>query len=278
MIYLGPSSYAAMSPKFPTRKFLRCYPPRIKYPAMSVIYGSFGYSTKTIEAFIAKFSDRIKLLEVHISNECSRRSGRDGKQIASQYTVSAYRNALKERGTKDARYVRRQVKQRVIEVLDLLCPVIDTDTILWLSSGLETNVSGIALNHLHRCIGTVFNGKIVFCPMSSTDGYYRADYKECHSATGGRGELWNTDGTHLNVGDGFKANPDVRPDTVYKNFSKVLGTTLAFFPWNAAAQGFTSWGGSSGSLPYEDRTFVYTDLAITETRKLLHKLDKLANS
>lgn len=271
MTSIGLSAYAIMNPHYPYKRLLRCFPPRLMHPAMAILWATFGYDLRGVKAYCDMFKDRKHILECHISNECSRRTGRPGKEIADYLSVLEYSKALRsENGTAINKQVRMAIRQRVAEVLAALKPVINGNTVLVLSGGLESDLPGTALSTLHRIIKNNSRLPLVYSANGHPDGMYRANYLESHSPTPSNAcAYWNLDGTSLNFNDGEKYEPKISPEHYLENFKKYNDGKEAIFLWSAYQQGLSGLGlGAS----YENRNFIVTDQAIHGMKKLLKEM------
>lgn len=268
-IALGLSAYGICSPTFPVKRFMRCFPENIEYPAIAILYGTFGYSKKGIKAFCAAFADRKHLIECHISNECSRRTGRQGNQILPNLNVAGYQNWLEHQ----LPVLRRKpIKERVDEVLAFLKPVTNSNTIITLSPGLESDLHGQALDILNSMVLKMSQKKIVYSANGSADGLHGANFLESHSIyPSPTCAYWNNDGTSIAFHDGEDFAPCVQMNTYLESFRKNWSTKKAVFIWDASSQGLD---GSSLTNPigYTGRDFKVTDNAILGKYTMLRSM------
>lgn len=270
MTFIGISAYAIMSPSFPYKKLLRCFPINIERPALAVLFGTFGNRVVGIRAFCDKYADRKHLVEVHISNECSRRTGRQGNQIAADLGVGAYDKALRT----ESRPIKSEVRARVDEVIDRILPATNVNTVLMLSPGLESDLGSSALTVLHKVVSARSkNLPIIYSPNGHANGYYGATYIESHSTTpNSTANIWNIDGTSLDFGDGEQYKPKITPTNFLRSFRTNGPGKKAVFLWSAFQQGLSGIGLGAG---YDDRTFVVTANAITGMRGLLKEMQSI---
>lgn len=270
MTFIGISAYSLMNPRFPYKRLMKCFPKNIKHPALALLWGTFGDNLKGIKAFCDLFADREHLLEVHISNECSRRSGRDGKEIAPTLSVKEYGQAL----AANDRAVKMQVRARVADVLASLRPsVTNSNTQIMLSAGLESDLPGGALTVLHRVVKRTSKLPLVYSADGHAAGLFGANYIESHSTTpNSQAAFWNLDGTSLDFHDGEKYSPKISPAQFFENFKEFKDHMEAVFLWSAYQQGLSGLG-LGGS--YWGRSYVVTDEAISGMKELLREMGNL---
>lgn len=262
--YLGISAYGILSEDWPVKKFLSCYPNSAERPAVAALWGSFGTSTKGLVEFTRKFSDRAHLIEIHISNECARRSHRSGRQILPRLSTKVYQAAI-ENGT-----AKKAVQRRVKKIIETLDPVVNENTHLWLSTGLEHNLDAAAAKKLYRWVtqAAPVAEKIVDNPMT---GVNTGLFSETHGRKA-MGDVWNLDGVSINFKDGEDFFDRMYPQTVVAIGE--MSQHKAIFLWSASQQGLRGIDGWNHGRSYTERQWVFTPKACRGMMMLLKNMEK----
>jgi hypothetical protein len=147
----GLSALAAMSPKFnrdqaggdpsPCSQLVRALW-HVPKPALQVLWGTFGSDTECVERFAYAFSDRPRLVEVHLLNGPCIRNNRCGAgEPFRNHTVSWLNRQLEKRNPK----VMKALKARIEEVRSVAEILRGIDARVAVSTGLETNYSRKAI-------------------------------------------------------------------------------------------------------------------------------------
>ena len=270
-IALGESTYGIMAPSYPVRRMLKCFPKDIEYPCIAALFGCFGVSLRGLKAFCTAFSDRPHLIEMHISNECARRTGRDGKQILPYLNVSDYQKAL----SNPAKATKIAVRERVATVMDMFASVSNSKTVIVLSAGLESDLRGVALDNIHTIVKNVSRKKIVYSPDGGGDGLHLANYVETHSVYPNIDcAYWNNDGTSIAYHDGEDFKPTVQIATYINSFKKNWMTKKAVYLWDAKSQGLDGVD-LNNPIGYTGRHFEITDNAIMYKQEMLSEMQRV---
>mgnify|MGYP000072151636 CR=1 FL=1 len=133
--FRGIAVFAAMSPDFPCDEALKSLD-GVKYPAMSVLWGTFGKDRSCVIKFMDKFRDRPHLLQIHFSNEACRRNNRclvdEIRPTANVYWYNRYL-------TENPWVVAYEIGERALEIRQFVDVAKNENTHLVLSLGLEDN-------------------------------------------------------------------------------------------------------------------------------------------
>lgn len=259
MGFCGISAYACMHQDFPTKAFLRQFPEGMKNPCVSVLCGTFGRNRRTLDAFLSKFVGRRTLIQFHISNGPSRRSGRLGKgSFAAGLSVSEFNRVWEAGGN---RKLLRQLDRFIDRILPfpasmvLVCPE------------LEDNMTDLAWQQFAQAVRDRCSLKIVRNPCMGGRSLDGADFKEVHGLRpAAKKELANLDGVSINFGDGEKQYLEwCSPAEAGRWLQRCAGK--AAFLWSANQQGLGT--GKKPPPPHKEREFVVTEKAISGMRAIL---------
>lgn len=156
----GMAYYAAMHPRWPAKESLAVFSGK-PVACMSVLWRTFGTSTKTLERFFNL--PQKKILQVHLLNEVGLRNNRLGSyEVLFGYTPATYQAALLKR---DARLFKNLTKYflNVKNTLDKMSVLSATDFLI--SPGLESNLNMKAARVLVDLTKEIFAGqRIVWNP------------------------------------------------------------------------------------------------------------------
>jgi len=274
--FTGLSCFAGMSPRFPVERVLAAYPADARKPAIALLHGTFGRSTRLISAFISRFSDRPHMIELHFSNETARigRGRPYPSDLLPRTDIKTYDRGL-ARG--DAA-VMRAVRRHAAKIRKRYEPLVmqNPNTVFVLSTGLESMLSGAA----HRRLADAIRGK---WPVPLARAPFRlpgcaragADLREIHRILPRQSEcqsatIFNTDGTSVDTGDGESWNQRISLADAERFMERQRGA-FAVFLWSASLQGLRheqSGGRGEHTLPSE-RKFTLSDHAAAAFRSLL---------
>lgn len=164
--YRGVMALAAMHPKFPCDSVLRVLDNASK-PAMSVLYGTFGTSTKCINKFLSRYADRPHLLNIYFENSTARRNRKMfAGEMAPSYTVAGLNRALE----RNSSLIDRSVLRRLNRVLAL--PIErNANTAFALTVGLEDNYSSAAWRRLSSRIAPRWPGLLFRNSVNDRNNY-----------------------------------------------------------------------------------------------------------
>lgn len=274
-VWKGVSCYGGAAYDKKTKKnFFRSYPDDLKNPAIALLHGSFGPAFPMAKEFCARNADKKHLVFYIISNECSRRTGRQGKQICPELNVKAYNAALI---AKDAR-VLRAIGKRVDLVLTKMAAVMNDNSVLWLQTGLEHNLSIEAAQVLAQTVKQAvlefYKGnkafaathKIVNNPMTQTARIGKF-LVERHGRDGDRCDVWSFDGCHVGAHDD-KNMPDISYVNALGQIKKYKGQYKVVFVFSAYAQG---WKNQSAQ-PYPGREHVISEEEVEGFKMVLSNI------
>lgn len=228
--------------------YFRCFPDAFKRPATALLWGPWGYPVAFAKRFIDWAGSRSHLVEIHISAETARRTGRNGRQIARNLGTTQYNKALEQHSVK----VLNLVDKRVDEIVASIGPFTTSKTTVMLSVGLEDNLSQAAAGELLDAVRARCGGwKVVRNPMLRQPKLGK-ELIEGHGRVYHPGQaIWNFDGVHVGP------HPTL-DDIGYENALKVIQQAnkayKAVFLWSATAQGWKN----EPAQPYPGRRFVIT--------------------
>ena len=248
--YFGVSAYPCNAwDKKTVDAYFRCFPKNIKKPATTVLPGPWGPCTKFLKRFIEFAGKRPHLIEIHISAETARRTGRNGKQIAPYLNVSQYNGAL----VNHDKAVLKLVDKRVNKIVKAIGPLCNEKTTVVLSIGLEDNlIEGAAAELLDAVKAKCGSWKVCRNPMDRQP-VINGEWVEGHGRTYHTGQdIWNFDGTHVGSHDEVE---DIGYGNALKLIKQAGKQFRVVYLWSAVAQGWRYSG-----CPYEGRTFdIFTD-------------------
>lgn len=240
--YVGLSSYAAMSPKFPCDRFIaiqQC----AKYPAMTVLWGAFGNDTSCIVKFVNTFKDRPHLLEVHFSNESGRYTGL-GPDFLPWMSVRDYNWNLENWNN----ITYQAVEDRLTSIIYLYNTIGTANTQSMLSTGLEDRFTAQAHFNLAYFIKRRWPWLLVRSTVVARDtipGEYIERHGSKYSCAGG---FWV-----LNQDSSSNPSKTTNNSFLRRNTPNLC---LGLFFWNSKHQGRI---GSYKHLPLSDRNFTIPD-------------------
>ncbi len=266
--YYGISAYAAAAWDGDTKAaYFASFPTRLARPATAVIWGTFGNPIAFIGEFIDTFEDRKHLIEIHISNECARRTGRNGKQICPKLPVAAYNAGLMERDPK----VLMQVRRRVTDIVRNVVAIEADNTKIVLCVGLEDNLNDdarfVLVNEVQAVlIAQGVDWEVVTNPMTVSGANHSV---EIHGRAFPKSfGIWNFDGVHVGEHPNYKVD-----DIAYGNATALIKNAdkryKAVFLWSAYAQ---DWDGTA--KPYTGRTFTIPPEEVKGFRAVLKEISK----
>lgn len=159
--FRGLSAFAAMNDRFPCDRYLATVnqSPR---PAMSVLWGTFGFNPSCVEAFTHSNAHRPHLVQVHISNETCRRNRVCGAgELMGHLNVKKYNKALQFPQFD----VIKALVERVEEIKAFTTWVGTPNTIWVLDTGLEDNYTTGAYNIVEFVVRRHWDGLISRNPL-----------------------------------------------------------------------------------------------------------------
>lgn len=182
--YEGGAMLAAMNDRFskpegdsPCDRFLNIVS-HAQYPAMAVVWSTFGDDLTCVRKFIAAFSDRPHLLEIHFSNETCRRSKCEKEELMPSWGVEKM-NAALEREDKP---LGDAVNSRMLDIYAAVAALRASTTKVILSTGLEDNYTDKAFDHMQLWLRMVWADQILRNPVSHGNHYKGgADLLEHHN-------------------------------------------------------------------------------------------------
>lgn len=164
--FRGVAALGAMHPNFPCDSLLKLVnqSPR---PALGVLWDSFGQELSCVAAYLNSNKNRQHLLEIHFSNEVCRRNKRcTSDEFLSELSVSFYNYYL----TNFPWVINKRILDRVFEIRDKVVPLINKNTILILTTGLEDNFTDRAYLNLYGMIRPVWPFYMARNPVRGING------------------------------------------------------------------------------------------------------------
>lgn len=218
--FVGFSSFAALSPKFPCSKFLRIAN-KAEHPAMAVLHGTFGANYDCVNRFIEENRDRPHLVEVHLLNGACRRANRcyEG-EIYPRTSVAEFNRKLEARD----RDLLSKIIDRVVVVF--LALNANDKTTLVMTTGLEDNYSREAFEVMYETIARRWHFEIIRSPVGSSCSSSLPDCESHGVFPDRRARIQNQDGDDLPLQD----------DRRWLD-SCLSGASLSCFLWSGRAQG-----------------------------------------
>lgn len=252
--FTGLSAYAATSPRFPCDAYLNIVE-RAQYPAMAIVWGTFGDDLTCAERFLDTNKDRPHLLEIHFSNEACRRKHNCGEgELARTLSVKSYDLALRTNHF----LTIRELELRAVAIRDWANDHGNSNTNMLLSTGLEDDLSDSAYVQLHRHIRFFWPYLITRSPNGAAHGHtLPGDFRERHG-NGARcrsaAELVNEDGSTPSTAES-------------RRFLSRNRGCLARFLWRAKHQGRTK--NNRPVYPRRSRIFDIPDRDVETLGQLL---------
>jgi len=234
--YKGIAAFAALNPKFPTKRVLKAYPKDIERPATSILLDLFGDDWTFVQEFCEKFADRPHLIQFHL----------------------CFRNPVRGLPRK-----ARQV-QKAIQVLGnqhtqlIICPV------------LEDACTNKQWKRIAKAVRKATNNEvpIVRNPHSNQDNVQKADLHEAHGRNPKfkkptKFQIYNPDGLSVDMKDGDKYFNRCS----IKEFKKYKSNSMfAWFVWYAPLQGFRNAKDWTDKPPIESRKYKISRKAVRTIR------------
>lgn len=218
--FVGFSSFAALSPKFPCSRFLHIVNQSDK-PAMAVLHGTFGANYDCVNDFIESNADRPHLVEVDIVNGACRRNQRCAEgEIYPRTSVAEFNRKLERRD----RDLLSKIIDRVVVIF--LAINANDNTTLVMTTGLEDNYTKEAFKVMYETISRRWHFELIRSPMGSTCAGNLPDCESHGVFPDGRARIQNQDGDDLPIQD----------DREWLR-SCVHRASLSCFLWSARAQG-----------------------------------------
>lgn len=146
--FRGVAALGAMHQNFPCNSLLKLVnqSPR---PALGVLFGSFGEELGCIQSYLNSNKNRKHLLEIHFSNEVCRRNKRCARdEFLPDLNITFYNYYL----SNFPWVINKEILDRVNLIRDKIVPLINDNTILILTTGLEDNFTDRAYLNLYGMI------------------------------------------------------------------------------------------------------------------------------
>jgi len=142
--FRGIAVFAAMSDKFPCERALKLLQ-GVPYPAMSVLWGTFGDDYSCMVEFLERFKGRPHMLQIHMLNGPCRRNRRClSGEVAPTLSVGEFNRQLENRNGP----LFRQLADRVGAISAFVDSHINHNSVVVLSLSLEDNFTPRAASRL----------------------------------------------------------------------------------------------------------------------------------
>lgn len=178
--FKGFSTYAAMHPKFPCERFVKIAK-EATFPAMSVLYGTFGRDERCLACFTDVLKGRHHAVQIHLTNETCRRNGRTclRGEINPEMSTNRHNRTLERMGKRIERKYRFRLRR--IAALAKRIGTVKTDWLI--STGLEDEYTKKAYDNILKIVKEEWPYAIVRNPLSDNDPYIgSAHLIELHSS------------------------------------------------------------------------------------------------
>lgn len=262
--FFGVSAHAGMHAKFPWRKFMRQFPDDLKLGCITILSGSFGWTTALISAFAGRFAEN-GLVEVYLSNGCARRSRSEKGDFAGNYSIKRFDEALIDREAHLVAMVHKRLDKIQSAIFDF-CPA----CVQVICPELEDNMSDEGFQALCKIIKEHRPGTILARnPCKGGRDIKGAKFYERHGmvSNGQRGQVINMDGWSLDAKDGATFFQQASEASVKRMLDN--SEAYASFIWSARQQGYPNLHDWSQKPPKRKRTFEVSDQEISMVRRLL---------
>jgi len=239
MTYKGIACFAALNPKFPTRRVLKAFPKGLEKPCTAILYELFGNDWTFVKKFCSKFSDRDHCIEWHL---CFR----------NPISISEMKLRIDEILTNMQIYGNANTKF-------IVCPV------------LEDDCSNVQFKRIYKKLKKNYDFLIVRNPCMGEDSIKFCDFEEHHGKTPKykkrkNKRIYNPDGVSVDFEDGDKYFNRFSVD----QFKQVVNDDLfMWIIWYAPLQGFKNCSGWTDKPPIEKRKYKISGKAIRGMRSLL---------
>jgi hypothetical protein len=265
--FKGVSAYALLSKTFPIRRFIRCYPFPIYYPATAILFNRFGVSFGHIKTFCKAFPIKHALEAFFSSGPARRNHSFDMFDIYQDLSVSEYNRAIIA-GTLP------NIEKKIHKFAVALRDNITDKTKLLICPELEDNLSDHAFCILLNLFKSEFKlwkpqPTFVRSPCTGDKGLYGC-YYERHGRNTKACDIYNPDGVSVDFDDGeaYFDTMSLNSLTWYMANNKAAKLRLI---WSANMQG----NGHASSFNYKPptkRNFIVTDNAILYCQKILNTI------
>lgn len=250
--YEGGAVLAAMNDRFPCDAFISSVR-SAKYPAMAVLWKTFGDDMSCVSKFTDAFKDRPHLLEIHFSNETCRRSKCEKEELFPSWSVREMNAALE----RDDKALGDAVNSRMLDIYAAAESVRKPTTRLVVSTGLEDNYTNRAFDRMFQWVSSVWLDEVVRSPVNYGETYKgRADLMEKHSP--------NPNFAHQNCiasEDGLYNRSTLSTRMYFQDNSHCLATLW----WRPAHQGRAD---GVALTPPKTRKFIFSEQDVNDLRSV----------
>lgn len=251
--YVGISSFAAMSQRFPCEAFLATSDFSSR-PAMSVLWGTFGDDPTCLSRFTSRYHDKPHLVQFHFSNESCRRNGNcEFGELRPDLNRREYSAALER---KDPALLGT-IRDRIKNIRAVAESIRNPNTYLVISAGLEDNYTPAAFVALVEELQREWPYLIV--RSGSTFVTFPREQHGLNAACGNTTIVANVDG---GVG---------RLKDEQRFLRRNAGRCLATFLWHSKLQGR---GPGNRWIPPSQRIFNWNASDVIRNGRLLHEATK----
>jgi len=264
--YLGLALYAATNSRFPCDQALDSLQD-VQKPALSILWGTFGNSQSCVSKFLSRFKDRTHLLQIHFSNETCRFNQRcSNDELFPKIGWHAYGRKLQLMDEE----TKAVIQARTQTILDTLIPLINDNTKLVLSIGLEDLYFGTAATNLTAAIKEIWPYEVSRNPKFRAMNIDYIDYQELHGVQQNFAKnpvkcIVNQDGIDADLGAGAKLKNAVTKAQIRSWIKKWRASCDAVFLWRAEWQGVSE----KYFVKPPRRNFRFPDNDVTTIQSLL---------
>lgn len=236
--YTGIGIYAAQHRRFPCSQALKAVS-AVERPAISVLWGTFGTSTSCIKKFAEASANKQHLIQIHLTNETCRLRGTCFE--GELFPKVGWREQNHLLTTMSPR-TKSQIQARVLSILNKLTPIINSNTKLVLSVGLEDLYNKNSAAKIISAVREVWPYELVRNSKKRARFGDGTDYQELHgnrpNFEGGQCGIVNLDGFDINFGRGagLRRALSTSRATAWFNTWKAQNC-LAVFLWRGEWQG-----------------------------------------
>ena len=167
--FLGIAIYAAQNKEFPCKNAIRSLS-GLHEPAISILWRSFGHSNSCIRSFADNSYNKTHLIVIHSSNEWCRRHLLCTKQdFLPKLSVKLLNKALEEKDF----LVLEAYKKRFLNIQKQLDSIINPNTQVLISTGLEDNYTQKAFRNLKKALRVIVKPpyELIRNPVANINSY-----------------------------------------------------------------------------------------------------------
>lgn len=188
--YSGLSAFAARSPRFPCDRYLNIVL-QARYPAMAVLWDSFGDDNTCVVRFLEAAKDRPHAIQIHPWNNVAvRNRTTEPQMVFHRMSRSELNRRLEARDP----VLIRELQARLAEMVNFVNAHGNVNTQCVISTGLEDNYSREAFLVMVQVVQSVWPYLVVRNPVGGSGGKYGAVHFIERHGHGARADVVNEDG------------------------------------------------------------------------------------